>query len=697
MRLTMVGRLGRISVAATMTLLLAATVGAQDVGVSPQDEPSASTATFKTDTEQPVTRIGLSTGGESTADLQPSAADLKTGDSTVTESDTAKPLTVQKPSSGLAAGLTTPGVDEEPLVPIPDQQESGLIAIQAASFAEVTPGLTTMDEVEEAWGAPKEIRKQDGVLTQLYAVKPFNRVEVSYFDDKVASIVIRFDHSFAVDALQQQLDLADIRPVLVSDELGSILGQVYPERGVLFAFEPIEPTTEQPAEAPVVAPRLVVQIILEPITAEPFALRAETDIDSDLDLSKQDIQQALKLQPDNARAHWLHSRILVGSGMFDEAVAAGQRGIALEPENPRYHVTQAQILGQMGRLDEAIREAEKAVETSQRRRHVRARALCLLGDLTASGKRPNFSLAIDYHMQAIKEADPLVIDPHPAVRLAAKEVLVDAHLGAAHDIAWGNWNEKEKAVPRWLDRASAFIDDLIENEGGDEEYRFRASTRALAACVGVRGNLDPAKWADEVILVGEALIEKSQDAHRKAQTQWDLGMALYDALQIYQMRSDHATALKYGELAIEYLEQGNRQKATTTTAYLLGRLYFRLGAIHAIRDENHRAAITWFDKATPLLQKPIPADIYADVGRHGETFVSMGVSYWESGQRDKAVSLTEHGITLMEKAVGAGTLDAAALAIPYGNLASMHRQLGNADAADRFESLATKNGETTLQ
>ncbi|MEE8451389.1 MAG: hypothetical protein V3R99_05715 [Thermoguttaceae bacterium] len=695
MRLTMVGR---FSVAAVAALLLTATVGAQEAEVPPQDEPSTSTATLKADTQQPVTRIGISTGDQSTADPQPSAADpktvdLKMGDSTAAESETAKPLTVQKPSSGLTAS----GVDEEPLIPIPDGLESGPIGIQAASFAEVTPGLTTMEEVEEAWGVPKEIRKQDGVLTQLYTVEPFKRVEVSYFDDKVVSIVIRFDHSFAVDTLQEQLELADVRPVLVSDELGRILGQVYPERGVLFAFAPLEPVAEQPADPPVVAPRQVVQIILEPITAEPFALRAETYIDSDLDLSKLDIQQALRLQPDNARAHWLHSRILVGSGMFDEAVAAGGRAIALEPENPRYRVTQAQILGQMGQLDEAVREAEKAVETSQRRRHVRARALCLLGDLTASGKRPNFSLAIDYHMRAIKEADPLVVDPHPAVRLAAKEVLVDAHLGAAHDIAWGNWNEKEKAVPRWLDRADAFINDLIENEGGDQEYRFRASTRALAACVGVRGTLDPAKWADEAVRVGETLIEESQDSRRKAQYQWDLGMALYDALQIYQMGSDHTTALKYGERAIEYLEQGHRQKDTATTAYLLGRLYFRLGAIHAIRDENHKAAITWFDKAAPLLQRPIPADIYADVGRNGETFVSMGVSYWESGQRDKAVSLTEHGITLMEKAVGAGTLDASALAIPYGNLASMHRQLGNADAADRFESLAAKNGQTTLQ
>ena len=85
-------------------------------------------------------------------------------------------------------------------------------------------------------------------------------------------------------------------------------------------------------------------------------------------------------------------------------------------------------------------------------------------------------------------------------------------------------------------------------------------------------------------------------------------MALYDAVQIYQMRSDHETALKYAQAAVEYLEQGHEQKQTLTTAYILGRLYFRLGAIHAIRDKNHQQAVVWFDKAVPLLMKPLPPE-----------------------------------------------------------------------------------------
>ncbi|KKK63377.1 hypothetical protein LCGC14_2994900, partial [marine sediment metagenome] len=71
----------------------------------------------------------------------------------------------------------------------------------------------------------------------------------------------------------------------------------------------------------------------------------------------------------------------------------------------------------------------------------------------------------------------------PAIRLAAKEVLIDAHLGAANDIAWGSWSQKEKAVAKWSQRAAAFAEELIANDGGTEELRFRVATRSLAAFV----------------------------------------------------------------------------------------------------------------------------------------------------------------------------------------------------------------------
>ena len=83
--------------------------------------------------------------------------------------------------------------------------------------------------------------------------------------------------------------------------------------------------------------------------------------------------------------------------------------------------------------------------------------------------------------------------------MAAKEVLIDAHLGAAHDIAWGEWKEKDKAVARWLERAAGRGRRLVNNEGGSQEQVFRVHIRALAAYVGVRGGIDPEPTVKAVV------------------------------------------------------------------------------------------------------------------------------------------------------------------------------------------------------
>jgi hypothetical protein len=68
-----------------------------------------------------------------------------------------KTLEVSTGETEPAEGSPTP-VAEKPLVPIPDSLESGPVEVEAASFKGVTPGVTTMEQVDKAWGAPKEIR-----------------------------------------------------------------------------------------------------------------------------------------------------------------------------------------------------------------------------------------------------------------------------------------------------------------------------------------------------------------------------------------------------------------------------------------------------------------------------------------------------------------------------------------------------------
>jgi len=174
-----------------------------------------------------------------------------------------------------------------------------------------------------------------------------------------------------------------------------------------------------------------------------------------------------------------------------------------------------------------------------------------------------------------------------------------------------------------------------------------------------------------------------------------VGMALYDAVQIYQARGQRDSALQYGEQAAELLEQSGRGNSPNPTdSYLLGRLYFRLGSIHAIPQKDHKAAGVWFDKAIPVLEKSAARLSPPEQGRLGETLVSMGISYWETAERTKAVQLTQEGVALLDQAVKSGTMPRSALDVPQSNLATMRREMDRRKSADwgagRIENAAQK-------
>jgi hypothetical protein len=292
----------------------------------------------------------------------------------------------------------------------------------------------------------------------------------------------------------------------------------------------------------------------------------------------------------------------------------------------------------------------------------------------------------------------LVESERACVRRAAKQVLVSAQLGAACDIAWGQWQQKDRAVPKWLAQAHQAAEDLIDKEGADEIVHLLVLRKALAASAGMQGKLDPVAWTKEAIKSGRTQIDSADDPWRRARLEWETGLALYDALQADQARGFHDHALSNSTLVAKYLESALKQRQETPHgAYLLGRLYFRVGAIHAVELADHRAAAGWFAKALPLLQRPLPTTAVADVGRLGESFVSIGISYWETGRRDEAIRVTKHGVSLINQGIKQRVIDEDALAVPYSNLALMHKEMGRAREAENFAAMAARLGATRRQ
>ncbi len=616
---------------------------------------------------------------------------------------------------------TTAPISTEPVSIGPVGDERGGDArgpnLEPVEFDGVLPGVSTIAEVHEAWGEPTRTSEKAGVVHHVYAREPFARLEAMFHKGKVLSIAVQFEESLPAVAVAEQLRLT-VEPVTSCDAAGKPIAILFPERGATFRLAPhsgIRETSDLPQDerdshefGDLLRPHLVREIVLGEIDAGTFVLRAENCYTTRDTRALVDLETALDLDGKRGRALWLRACLLMNSGQRREALAAVDQALRVEPKRPEYKLTRARILADSCRFDEAAAEIEQAITHCGQLPQVKALALSRAGELSAAGPSRDFQRCVELAQQAIRLAEPLASDRRLAVARTAREALIEAHLAAAHGTAWGRWKNKREAVALWLAKAQTIAQESIEEHGLDPDWGLRVCSRALGASVGAGGKIDPSQWAEQALQIGRDRIEATDDPLHRRRLAWELGLALYDALQAFQTRREFDPALEYGRLAVSYLDQGRvgRDEAPGD-AYLFGRLYFRIGLIHAEHRHEHGEAVEWYEKAVPLIEQPVPDSALADVGRppnhpprppaaraaggrQGESLAAAAVSYWQTGDREKAVRLTRRSAELMEQAVEQDILSGKALSVVYSNLASMHRALGEQEKAESYALMASK-------
>ena len=569
---------------------------------------------------------------------------------------------------------STPTLDELLQAPRP--------VVDPAKFKGVQPGQSNLDELTRAWGPPKSVKKNGSSFEHLYELKPFRKTVVNVADDRVRSIAITLARPHSAKELAKQLGIDEVESVLVYDDAGQLLGQAFPERGVLFVLVDDDSQSR------------VAQMLLEPIDPQSFALRAEERAATRTAQALADVDFALELNPRLPRAHAVRAQVLLAAGDLRGARAACEAALKYE-RAPEYRLTLARICLGLADPAGAIEECRRVVDAAAARPLVKAWAYQLWGEAVGASPDRDFQQAIRHHQQAIKMAEQLAVDRQTPLRRSAKQLLLDAHLGVATDIAWGNWQQKATVVPKWLERAHAIAEDIVASEAGGDEVRFQVAVGALATLGGMSEPLEATLWLDRALKHGRKLLEAEQDPVRKARVSWQLGLALADAATVEHVRRQHQLAVEHAKQAIDYLNAGQVTSLDwPLREFVVGKLLYRVGAIHAIAKNDHHEALSWYERAAPLLENPVPPCALADPGRHGEMFVSMAVSHWEVGNRSEAMRLTEQGLRLMEQGVAAGLLDRAALGVPYENLAGMHEALGDAERSKYFAGLAKSAGQS---
>lgn len=552
--------------------------------------------------------------------------------------------------------------------------------LRPSSFQGVTPGKTLFVDLESLLGKPKGQQRAGDTIVWNYEVGPFDQVEIEVHEGRVEVIRVTLPTPEAVVRVEQQLGLAAFCPAPIYDDQGRWVGMAFPERGI----DLIGSTND--------GALMVERLVLRRITSGPFVDRALSDREHRYSRQLADLECAVKVNPSDGRALRWHARTLLHAGRIDEALKVAQRCVAIAGEVPANQLVLGEALGAAGRCSEAIKQLDAVAQGDDVPADVKGAAHAALGDLLADSSSSSLKEALQHHQAAIQSITPLATAQHPIARRQARELLIRCYLAVARDLAQGQWRNGEQAIEKWLASANRLAGVVDGTSGKRARFRVLCNTVAVAA---VRPNAAGQEVPlEEALTLGKQLVEASQDPVDRLVLDYQLAWLATQGARVTAARGDYDRTSELAEEAIALCEAHREEDASKRWDSLLGYLYFYRGSTYAIGRTEHDEAVKWYKRAIPLLESTASNEEPAVQGRIGELFVSMGVSYWESASKEEAVDLTRKGLNWMQQAARSGFLAREDLAVPYGNLASMHRQLGQDDEARRMAVIASKLEET---
>jgi tetratricopeptide (TPR) repeat protein len=619
---------------------------------------------------------------KTTADSEVPAPAATVGDadtSVVDAADAAATLPAEGVTEAETQNQPTPEVEtktaRQPIAAVPE--EAPTLSIDPASFRGIYPGKTSQKTLDLQWGKGEAFSREDGSTGFFWNIDPFERVEVTIDGETVDSIRIKLANPVAVSELAAQLEIADLRTVSILDEQGISIGEVFPERGVIFSVKP----GTQSATA----------VMLEPLDPESFVLRAEGEIDTNTAYAMADLQYAIEIDSEHLRAHRLLLVLMCEEGRWLQALQLAEAAEQLDAVDIWTRLKLAGVLLSLDRIDES-REKVLAVQKQENLPPlVVAQSERLLGRIALAAQTPEYPEAVEHFSQAIRKATPLMTARSKSVQQAAREVLLDAHLGTALAIARGTWQQKSRVIPKWIARSEALAADLKPESLNKDDFELQLCRGVLEVAASSSEAIEPLPWVKRLLVLRESFDAKIADPMRRRQIDWEVGQGLSDALLAGQKRGDTADMLDNATLTAAYLERGCEQRELSALEKrAIGDLSFRIGILHSLQKGDHATAVAWFDKTIPLWEENPSFARDGQTGRLGESLVSMAISYWQMERREDAVGISRKGVDLMVEAIDRKQLDERSLAVAYGNLSTMYAEQGDDEQSQTYAEMASR-------
>ena len=549
-----------------------------------------------------------------------------------------------------------------------------------ADFQGITPGKTTANRARAILGKPDEVgNAAEGATRWTYHdIGSFRAVDLYLRKGRVQTILMHLDRMEPVDAVAEQLELDRFVPVEIADG-DRALGMVYPERGVLLTY----------AEAAGnMADRKVDRVAIEPLTGEPFWLRARFGDRWAWSSHLADLRAARRFGWFRPDVVTLEAAILFEVRRYEEA----RRTLGLVPKDelpPRGKILLARVLAALGDREKAqtiLSEVERSADGARDRAEARLRR----GQLQSRGLDRAMGKAAKTLSQALALAESAAKKGQASDRNRAAELVLEAHLALADTIARGPFRDQRAVVDEWCESAERWLEKHAELRKAPV-WRFRTRV-AIVLALSREENpppLDAAlKALDEAArdVQGAITDRLVQDALRweEAEARTTAARALARQGRGVQARLQVARARALWDAIAEPKGRVARQLLD----YERGVTAFQRGSIAAVFQKDHALAVRQYRAALARFDATLPPAAEDELGLHGERFVSMGVSFWEVGERERAIELTRRGARLMERAVAHRLLSPQALRVAFDNLAAMERAMGRPEEAERFERRA---------
>lgn len=600
------------------------------------------------------------------------------------------------PASKPAAPRSTPPIR---LVPEPlslhaeraEPASQDVEGIRPASFKEISPGKSTRDDVIKQLGDPLETTASDEKQELVFKLGPFPSVRITMRDGLVSSIVVHLAAPTARGNVVKDLHLVEFEPAVIRDEANRGLGEVYPERGLILAYQGTGEVEGSDEENVAPAERKIGHVVLERISVEPFLLRVEQTPEQQINKRLKDLRTVQQLAPDVAEAYARAARLDRRCGRLTAASQAANKALAIDPENTGYRILNADIDRLLGHRQESLQVIRDILSDDSISLLEEAESQLILGRLLATGSRHDYEQGMRETVTAIKRAAKETGVSSPGRRRRARELLIRAQLSLAEILSYGHWKQKHEVVPKWLASAEQVTNEYLEKDDAPRDVLLDLYNTSLHCLLVLDGQGAPTDIAEAAIRLGRDLIAESEDIDYQSLVEWKLGTAIWRAAQVEQQQGNTDQALRFADNAEALMSTALKARQDSPNArHQLAQLRFLLGSIHAIHKRDHDLAMYWYDKAKTHLTTPYPDSLLDNRGPVGDQLVSIGISLWETDRRNQAVSVTREGITLISNAVEAGTFKPVSLAVPYSNLEAMYRELGKDAEAEKMAQKASK-------